>query len=444
MNADEREKALLARREDLDGRSERIWTKTDFEDFRVYKVPTELLILNASNRRFRAEALEVEEELGRRLDPDGDEESIIALLLDKEPRVEGAKVVGGRNKDTVALQADWKRRHQERPLWIRPDGLVSNGNRRLAMVKRLAATEGTTGYDWVDVVFMDEQTYDDETLFEMEAREQLTEGFKVRYTKMNLLLTLKDAAEKQKIDWHDRDSIKEVAEKIQHLVGNNPNYARVQLQAVKAMSDYLDWIGKPGQYAVLRGKVERFRDVGKNMEWLAVNASGHEAAMLELCFLAIQSGANHPDIREIRKLVKRDPASFEALASEVTAISSEPDGDDDEPEPVVPAVPDDEDDEDNEADVEDEVITGDWPINVRQKQIREAVNAAAQASRAHGDPPETKLRTAATKLGEVEPAALLIETAGGTQERVRVAIAEVIAWADDARAALDRATKIES
>ncbi|HEY1855425.1 MAG TPA: hypothetical protein VGG40_12650, partial [Solirubrobacterales bacterium] len=150
MNPDERRQALVDRREPIEGRSERIWTKTDFEDFPVYKVPTDLLVLNASNRRFRAEAQEVEEELARRLDPDGDEESIIALLLDTDPHVEGQKVVGGHNKDTDALIADWKRRHQERPLWIRPDGLVSNGNRRLAMLKRLQATEGTTGYDWVD------------------------------------------------------------------------------------------------------------------------------------------------------------------------------------------------------------------------------------------------------------------------------------------------------
>jgi hypothetical protein len=433
MNSEERKQALGQRRERLEGRSERIWTKTSFEDFPVYKVPTELLRLNADNRRFRAEAQGVEADLGRELDSDADEVSIIALLLDKEPRVEGARVIGDRNKDTVALEADWKRRRQERPLWIRPDGVVSNGNRRLALVKRLAAAEGVTGHEWVDAIFMDEQTYDDETLFEMEAREQLTEGYKVRYTKMNLLLTLRDAAEKQGVDWYDRDSIKGAAERIQHLVANNPNYARVQLRAVKAMTDYLTWIERPGDFSALRNKVERFRDVGKNMEWLAENAPEHQAAMLELCFLAIQSGSSHPDIREIRKLVKRDPTSFEALSAEVEQIASEPDGD--EPEPAEPVLPDDEDPEDRESDLEDEVV-GDGPSTARQKRIFEAVNAAAQASRAHGDPPETKLRTAATKLGEVDPVTLLASTTGGAQEWVRGSIAEVIAWVEVAKTAL--------
>ena len=435
MNSEERTLGLEARRERVPGRSERIWTKTSFEDFPVYRVPTELLRLNANNRRFRAEAQATESELGRRLDPEDDEASIIALLLDKDPRVEGDRVVGERNKDTVALEADWRRRRQERPLWIRPDGQVSNGNRRLAVVKRLSATEGITGHEWTDAIFMDEQTYDEETLFEMEAREQLTEGYKVRYTKMNLLLTLRDAAERQGIDWHDRDSIKEVAERIQHLVANNPSYARVQLQAVKAMTDYLDWIDRPDDFAALRNKVERFRDVGKNMEWLAENAPEHQAAMLELCFLAIQAGSSHPDIREIRKIVKREPSSFEALAREVEEIASEPDGD--EPEPSEPLRPDDEDPEDRESDLEEEAV-GDGPSTARQRRIFEAVNAAAQTSRAHGDPPETKLRTAEQKLREIDPAELLAATNGGAHDRVRAAIGEVVVWARAAEAALQQ------
>lgn len=433
MTVEERKQDLEERREMVADRSERIWTKTSFEDFPVYRVPTELLRLNANNRRFRAEAQAVEAELGRSLDPEQDEASIIALLLDKEPRVEGDRVVGDRNKDTVALEADWQRRRQERPLWIRPDGQVSNGNRRLALVKRLAATEGITGHEWVDVIFMDAQAYNDETLFEMEAREQLTEGYKVRYTKMNLLLTLRDAAERQGIDWHDRDSIKEVAERIQHLVANNPSYARVQLQAVKAMTDYLDWIDRPGDFAALRNKVERFRDVGKNMEWLAENAPEHQAAMLELCFLAVQSGSSHPDIRELRKIVKREPPSFEALVNEVEEIASEPDGD--EPEPSEPIPPDDEDPEDRESDLEEEVVV-DGPSTARQRRIFEAVNAVAQTARAHGDPPETKLRTAERKLREVDAAELLAATSGGAHERIRAAIGEVVAWAEAAEAAL--------
>jgi len=179
MTKDERSAALKEKLDPAGDRTERIWAKNDFVDFPVFKAPTDLLALNPSNRRFRAEAQEAEEELSHPLDPLAsaeDEESVISLLLDRDPHVDGTKVVGKSSKDTEALILDWEKRHQERPLWIRPDGLVSNGNRRLAMLKRLQAERGMEGYDWVDVVVLDEETYDEETLFEMEAREQLTEG----------------------------------------------------------------------------------------------------------------------------------------------------------------------------------------------------------------------------------------------------------------------------
>ena len=44
----------------------------------------------------------------------------------------------------------------------------------------------------------------------MEQREQLTEDFKVRYTDINLLLALKDAAITRNIDWADAESIERV------------------------------------------------------------------------------------------------------------------------------------------------------------------------------------------------------------------------------------------
>ena len=91
----------------------------------------------------------------------------------------------------------------------------------------------------------------------------------------------------------------------------------------------------------------------------------------------------------------------------------------------------------HEADVEDEVVTTDRPTTTRQKRIREAVNAVAQASRAHGDPPETKLRTAATKLNEVDVSEVLETTSGGSRDRVVAAMEQVIAWADAAREQLD-------
>jgi hypothetical protein len=441
VNKDERIAQLRERLERIEDRTARIWAKNDFVDFPVYRAPTDLLLLNPSNRRFRAEAQQMEHDLGRALDPLAstvDEQSIIALLLDRDPHIDNDRVVGSRNKDTDALIADWHKRHQESPLWIRPDGLVSNGNRRLAMLKRLQAERGKEGYDWVDVIVLDEETYDDETLFEMEAREQLTEGLKVRYTELNLLLTLKDAAEKLEIDWHDRAAIEGTANRIQDLVGNDPRYAKVQLQAIKAMIDYLDWVGHPGEFSRLRGMVERFRDVGKNVAWVATQDPTREVEMLELCFQAIAAGARHPDLREIRRMLKSDSDSFDSLVRTVESIADE-DGAPDEEEPVVPDSEDEDDDDvDEEDDVEDVPET--HPRSPKHEHILRAIDIAVETSqRARKQDELADVRLAAASLKNVDPASLLAAAEGGELDRLREAVRVIVAWAAAAEQAMNEA-----
>lgn len=440
MTKDERIAALKEKLAQVESRSERIWAKGEFSDFSVYRAPTDKLILNPSNRRFRAEAQEAEQELGHSLDPlssADDEESVISLLLDSDPHLEGDKVVGKPSKDTKALIIDWEKRGQEAPLWIRPDGLVSNGNRRLAMLKRLQAEKGEEGYDWVDVVVFDEEDYDDDAVFRMEAVEQLTEGFKVRYTDLNALLTLKDAAEKLDIDWADHDSIEETANKIQDLVGNNANYAKIQLQAIKYMTAYLEWVERSDQYSLLRGQVERFRDVGKNMAWVAKEDPAREAEMLEVCFQAVRVGGKHPDLRQIRLMLKTDQKTFDDLAGEFSTIADEQ-TDEEEPEEVPVEVPTGgaEDDEEDEDDEEETTLAG--PLTPRQTRMKRALDVAVQASKEAQDTDSLKhVRLAAGRLAKVDPATLLHEASGADLDGLRRAIEGIIKWAEAARAALD-------
>jgi len=196
------------------GRPERLWAKGRFQDFPVKLIAVERLTLNPRNRRFRADREAVEAELGRPLQLPTDEEMLIQLLLDRDCRVEGDRLLCKANKDTGALVSDWTDRGQERPLWIEPDGLVRNGNRRLAMIKRELADGGSERFSHVEVIVLDPYEFDEATLFEMEAREQLTLGLKVRYTEINLLLTLEEAANRHGVDWHLAKSISDVAEEI--------------------------------------------------------------------------------------------------------------------------------------------------------------------------------------------------------------------------------------
>lgn len=412
--------------QDID-RTERLWAKGRFQDFPIGLIAVERLTLNPENRRFRADREAVESQLERDLTLPEDEDTIIKLLLERECRVEIDRVVGKSSPDTDALIEDWTARGQERPLWIEPNGLVRNGNRRLAMIKRELAKTGEERYRHVEVIVLDPDEFDDQALFDMEALEQLTEGLKVRYTDINLLLTLQEAAERAGVDWHSPKSIAQAAEKIAHLVANDPTYARVQLDAVKYMSDYLRLIDRAGHFGQLRGKVEVFRDIGKNMRWAAENDPERAFEILEVCFAAVTAGAVYNDIREIRRIASKDPEGFAALAQEIRDIRENPPVE----EERTPGG-EDQDDEDSEETADEGIPAADFP----RRTVKAAIDLATLMSKARRNAqPERDLRLAADHLARVSPADLEQLLQGVTAAQVARARDDVLDWADAARAA---------
>lgn len=299
---------------------ERLWVLGEWKDIPIQRVRSDWLILNINNRRFQAERKLFENQLGRSLDPENnpnDMLSIESILLDREHQLDGERVVGKPSKDYLALLQDWQHRGQESPFWIRPDGIVRNGNRRLAMLRRLHREEGAGGNGYVDAVVLDSSTIDEIAMFEMEQREQLTEDYKVRYTDINLLLAIKDAADDKEIDWFDDESIVQVAGQLQHVMRNSNQYAIVQLYAIRYMDAYLSDLGQEGNYDKLIGQIERFRDVGKIMRQIRSEDSDREHTMLDVLFAAVNTGQTHLQIRKIRNLFKDNPTAFDMLAARI-------------------------------------------------------------------------------------------------------------------------------
>lgn len=356
MNADERTKRI-AEHGDTTDRTVRLWCKGARKDFPVIRVEVKALLLNPDNRRFHAEKLLMENQLGHSLDPESspdDELSVISILLDSSLHVDGNQVIGTASTDYEALRKDWQARGQETPFWIRPDGTVRNGNRRLAMIKRLQQESAGDAHGWVEAIILGAEI-DEGDLFEMEQREQLTEDFKVRYTDVNLLLTLREAAEFENIDWADNTDIDRVAGKLEWLTNGDKKYAIKQLRAIKYMDDYLLDSNASGQYHKLLRQVERFRDVG----WVMGKMEDYQDSqqdMLRLCFAAVRASNPHGHIRKLWNIFRDDRDRYDKLIAGLDAdeaewdnaqgtelpepdISAEPDEDDDEVEPPVPTSP---------------------------------------------------------------------------------------------------------
>ena len=437
MNATQRREAIENRSESAE-RTVRLWCKDRWRDFPVERVPVDALLLNVDNRRFAAERSLMESNLGHPLDPENsedDEISVISILLDTGHDVDGNIVKGTPSGDYEALKTDWQRRKQASPLWIRPDGTVRNGNRRLAMLKRLR-NDSITGTEWVEAVVLnpgDPDNIDEHDLFEMEQREQLTEDFKVRYTDMNLLLTLRDAAIDSEIDWFDPESIKKVAGQLQEVAGGNQAYATIQLRAIKYMDAYLDDANAPGQYHKLLRQVERFRDIGKIMSRIEEDYPDDSADMLQLMFAAVRAGNPHGDIRVIRKMFLEERDRYESLQAQVAQDEKEWEqtGTRGIADPDLSAESDESEYEDEDSDQETPVQTPGYPQELVQRRIKNSIDAYQSSQLAVLDTLEQVKNRLDNLTGASERFAETLSGPRGSEAKDMLTY--IIEWADDAR-----------
>jgi len=436
MNATQRRQTINDRKDSTD-RQIRLWCKDQWKDFPIFRVPVDALLLNVDNRRFASERTLMQSKLGHALDPensDNDELSVISILLDVGLDVDGDVVKGNPSKDYEGLKADWQRRKQATPFWIRPDGSVRNGNRRLAMIKRMR-TDGITGTGWVETVILDPDEVDERDLFEMEQREQLTEDYKVRYTDLNLLLTLRQAAVDRGIDWFDQESIQSVAGELQEVSGGDKGYAVIQLQAIKSMDAYLLDAGSPGEYHKLFRQVERFRDIGKIMTKLEEDYPTDAPDMMQLLFAAIRAGNPHGDIRVIRNMFIRDKERYQRLQQQVAEDENEweASGEHPIPEPnLTDFVEDDQNDSDEDEPVDTTApVAPNYPTDLVKSRIKNSIDGFGASNL---DVLST-LEQIASRVDILQKASELLsqELGGNRGTEARQILGRILAWAEEAK-----------
>ncbi len=439
MNAAERA-AMLSELKRATGRTHRVWARDEWQDWDVYEVPVDALLLNVDNRRFGAERKLMEEKLGRSLDVETrpeDERSVIAILLDVQLDVQGGEVAGKPSKDFRSLRDDWLKRKQETPFWIRPDGTVRNGNRRLAMVKRLREEMGDDSFHYVDAVILTSEQVSEPDLFEMEQREQLTENQKLQYTDINRLLTIREAAIARGIDWGDPESINHIAGQIRHLTRGNKSDAAVQLRAIRYMDAFLADSDSAGQYEKAFGSVERFRDIGRNMAMLEGDMIEHADEMLRICFAAIRADLPFQTIRGLRRLFQTDRATFnrarELVDTEEDAWREAGGGGLGEPDLSGYGEPADDDlgSDDEGVGPTPSPVVPNYPVTSVRRRIKNAIDEIDSRRLDVLD----AIRQALSRLEAVplDSEAFRDALTGPDQDEVRTLVDGIVAWAENAR-----------
>jgi hypothetical protein len=432
--AAERKQAIETQKSPCEEKA-KLWIRDDWRLCSVWKVPVDALVLNVDNRRFAAERLWAQEQLDRSLDPENypdDELCIESLLVDKAHRIENGQIVGNPSKDYESLKNDWERRGQETPFWIRPEGTVRNGNRRLAMIKRVQREGGDSGLKWVTAVILDPKEIDEAALLEMEQREQLTENFKVRYNDIDYLLALREAAEIREVDWFDQESIDQVAGKLQTTVEKSKAEVIRDLYAIKYMDQFLEYTGQQGQYHRLLRTLEMFRDIGRMMITVESDYPDDFDRVLRVLFATILAGKSYHDVRQLRQMFRKDRSRFDRLGQAVTETEAQikPET---KPTLASPTAtgPDESDDEDDDGGRGTGPSVTNYPPTIG-RMIDVAIDGYQAASE---DDVLTILREVVNRLESLDEERRLARALAHADEGAdaRMALKRIVEWADQRR-----------
>ena len=209
---------------------QKLFYKGKNEHFGVYRIDLDYLIFNRHNGRIEAEMLTWEKEHVAPVDAYDEElhAKIEAFLWESSK---------SRNQHTLK---DLDAKGQQRPGIISLDGVIIDGNRRAMLLKRLEKSKGKQYFD--AIILPDSYAGNEKDIVRLETQYQLGEDSKVEYGPLQKYLHAKRLARSLGIE----------AEEIDILMGQQSGRADELLEIMDLMDEYLEYIGCPGLYLMLK------------------------------------------------------------------------------------------------------------------------------------------------------------------------------------------------
>jgi len=200
------------------------------QSFEVFRIDLDYLIYNRHNGRIEAEMLTWEQENAVPIGSYDDElhQKIASFLWESNQ---------GRNKATLA---DLKNKGQQKPGIVSLDGVIIDGNRRAMLLRKL---EQNTTKQYFDAIILPHAYADNQAeIVRLETQYQLGEDAKVEYGPLQKYLHARRL--------HDELGINE--DEIDTLMGEPRGNAKKLLEIMQLMDDYLEHIGCPKLYLMLK------------------------------------------------------------------------------------------------------------------------------------------------------------------------------------------------
>lgn len=210
-----------------------IYSDTAPKSLDVYNVPTDILSYNFDNVRISAEKAKAEtDRSGKRLDPtDHTDQDIVGEILYSSKFYSKTA--------TQSLQDDIEQKGQIRPAVVTVDGVVWNGNRRLAIRRKKYKETGDQEYARVNIVMLPEMS--SKELKQLERRLQMHRDLKEKYGPIQLRLDVRTSMNDP--EWSTQEIIASYGG--QYNERDLQNYK----DEIDLIDDYLTRIKKPNDYA---------------------------------------------------------------------------------------------------------------------------------------------------------------------------------------------------
>jgi hypothetical protein len=235
-------------------RKQLFWLKGKKEELDVRRIPIKHLFFNIENGRYADKMIQLREDnSGVHIDPRLPEwqKQIFLMLKGEYPGTDA-------DRDPFhKLLADIKDREQLRPGVVLQDGAVLDGNRRLAVLLELHATQANPErFAYLDAVILPSDVPAIER-WRIEAGLQLGRDEQLDYSPINRLLKIREGLElfsKQHLPQGSKPE-QMIADS---LFGVTSDVIEENIERLRLIDQYLSFIKRPGAYHLIGERMERF------------------------------------------------------------------------------------------------------------------------------------------------------------------------------------------
>ncbi|HZS74075.1 MAG TPA: hypothetical protein VFA69_06180 [Candidatus Nitrosotalea sp.] len=286
-----------------------VWQSDRSKDFPVYRVPIEILSFNFDNGRTASEKFSRERKEGRVLDEDNpkDQDIVADILLHS---------VWFDKKDTEQLIRSLKIEQRD-PAIVTFDGVVIDGNRRMACLVEIFKQTGDPIYKKINVCVLPKAEKKELIFFENQL--QLKNDYKVDYGPVNDRLRIRTM--KEDLGFTTQEIIRSVEGRF-----DEADIDRM-IEEMKLIDEYLESIGRPKDYASLGDEfngVESFKGLLDSLKVpTGTTSKAQEKVDKEIRKRIGFQLIHHPkttyrDLRKFRDVLKNPAACKELMKNSPT------------------------------------------------------------------------------------------------------------------------------